>query len=326
MQRSLIFKTISILLLITILEVAAVVGVMIYRTGGVAAVNMEQLMTAGMAGAVVLGLNILFLIVLFFVLIVPLRKLIGVARNLVKAETITRVPIIGDDEVGQLASSFNELGIMLQHARDELRGANPMSGLPGGGTIIRYVEECLTGGHVIAVLSCDIDNFKAYNDKYGFAKGDEVILYARDCLVAVAQRKDMQGSFVGHFGGDDFMVVCPYDYWENFAKAFVTTFDRGIYQFYNSTDARNGFIESVNRQGQRQKFSLMSISIAVVSNKTRPFRRYAEVMQVAAEVMKYVKTIEGSGYAIDRRSGTVGGPRPAQPPSTPGIPAQQAGG
>jgi GGDEF domain-containing protein len=150
-----------------------------------------------------------------------------------------------------------------------------------------------------------LDNFKAYNDKYGFTKGDEGILYTRDCLMTVAQRKDMKNIFVGHEGGDDFVVVCDYEYWETYAKSFITTFDRGIYQFYNSVDARNGFIESVNRQGQRQRFPLMSVSVAVVTNKARPFRRHAEMIQIAAEVKKYVKSMDGSCYAIDRRQGSI---------------------
>ena len=124
--------------------------------------------------------------------------------------------------------------------------------------------------------------------------------------VDITHLVDMQNIFVGHEGGDDFVVVTPYESWEPYAKAFITTFDRGIYQFYNSVDARNGFIESVNRQGQRQRFPLISVSIAVVTNKTRPFRRHAEMIQVAAEVKKYVKSLDGSCYAIDRRTGSVG--------------------
>jgi diguanylate cyclase (GGDEF)-like protein len=256
-------------------------------------------------GGIILLLQAIFFGALLTVLIIPLRKLISVTRSLAKAETIERVPIVRDDEIGELASAFNEVGILLQRMRDEARGAHPISGLPGGITIAKYIDECLTGGHMICTLSCDIDNFKAFNDKYGFAKGDEVILYTRDCLLAVAQRKELQGVFVGHLGGDDFMAVCRYEMWETFTKLFVTTFDRGIYQFYTKIDARNGYIESTNRAGQRQRFPLMSISIAAVTNKTRPFKRYAEMIHVAGEVMKYVKTIEGSGYAIDRRQGSI---------------------
>ncbi len=251
-------------------------------------------------------IHILFALAIFKMLIIPLRTLISATQTISRGKLDIRVPIVGQDEIGQLASSFNEMSVAFQRMRDEAKGANPLTGLPGNITIARYIDECLVAGSVICVLYCDLDNFKSYNDKYGFTKGDEAIVYTRDCLNAVAQRKDMQNIFVGHEGGDDFVVVTPYEFWEPYAKAFITTFDRGIYQFYNSVDARNGFIESVNRQGQRQRFPLISVSIAVVTNKTRPFRRHAEMIQVAAEVKKYVKSLDGSCYAIDRRTGSVG--------------------
>lgn len=254
----------------------------------------------------IIVIHIIFAFVIFKMLIIPLRTLIGATQSISRGKLDIRVPIVGQDEIGQLASSFNEMSVAFQRMRDEAKGANPLTGLPGNITIARYIDENLAVGNIICVLYCDLDNFKSYNDKYGFTKGDDAIIYTRDCLNAVAQRKDMQNIFVGHEGGDDFVVVTPYDFWEPFAKAFITTFDRGIYQFYNSTDARNGFIESVNRQGQRQRFPLISVSIAVVTNKTRPFQRHAEMIQVAAEVKKYVKSLDGSCYAIDRRTGSVG--------------------
>lgn len=251
-------------------------------------------------------IHIVFAFALLKMLIIPLRTLINATRTISRGELSIRVPIVGQDEIGQLASSFNEMSVEFQRIRDEAKGANPLTGLPGNISIARFIDDCLAKRYCICVLYCDLDNFKAYNDKYGFTRGDEAIIYTRDCLSTVTQRKDMQNIFIGHEGGDDFVVVTPYEYWEAFAKTFLTTFDRGIYQHYNSTDARNGFIESVNRQGQRQRFPLMSVSIAVVTNKVRPFQRHAEMIQIAAEVKKYVKTIDGSCYAIDRRTSPVG--------------------
>lgn len=244
--------------------------------------------------------------------LLPLRKLNDATNSIAQGELDIRVPIVRDDEIGRLASSFNEMSVALQRMRDEAKGANPLTGLPGNLSIAKYIDDRLAQNEIICVLYCDLDNFKAYNDKYGFTKGDEAILYTRDCLLAVAKRNDMKGVFLGHEGGDDFVVVCAYEYWEAFAKAFITTFDRGIYQFYNSVDARNGFIESINRRGERQRFPLMSISIAIVTNKVRPFRRHAEMIQIATEVKKHVKSMDGSCYAIDRRRGPVS---PSQRPA-----------
>lgn len=256
-------------------------------------------------GILVIALHIGFAFLFSKMILFPLRKLNEATHLVAQGKLDIRVPIVRDDEIGQLASAFNEMGVALQRMRDEAKGANPLTGLPGNITIANYIDECLNQGRIICVLYCDLDNFKAYNDKYGFTKGDEAILYTRDCLITSSKRKDMKNIFVGHEGGDDFVVVCDYEYWEPFAKSFITTFDRGVYQFYNSIDARNGFIESINRKGERQRFPLMSISVAVVSNNSRPFRRHAEMIQVAAEVKKYVKSMDGSCYAIDRRNGPV---------------------
>jgi GGDEF domain-containing protein len=267
----------------------------------------------------IITLHVAFAMLLSKMVLMPLRKLNEATLRIAQGDLAIRVPIVRDDEIGRLASSFNEMSVAIQRMRDEARGANPLTGLPGNITIAKYIDECLIKGRIICVLYCDLDNFKAYNDKYGFTKGDDAILYTRDCLAAVAKRKDMSNIFVGHEGGDDFVVICDFQFWEAYAKAFITLFDRGIYQFYNSVDARNGFIESVNRRGERQRFPLMSVSVAVVSNKMRTFHRHAEMIQIAAEVKKYVKSIDGSCYAIDRRTGPVGGQSGGPPLPPPGV-------
>jgi diguanylate cyclase (GGDEF)-like protein len=270
----------------------------------------------------VMLLHLGFALLVSKMILFPLKQLNEATHKIAQGQLEIRVPIVRDDEIGQLASSFNEMSVSLQRMRDEAKGANPLTGLPGNITIANYISDCMTKGKIICVLYCDLDNFKAYNDKYGFTKGDEAILYTRDCLLSVSKRNNLQNIFVGHEGGDDFVVISDYEQWEIFAKTFITTFDRGIHQFYNSVDAKNGFIESINRRGERQRFPLMSISVAVVTNKTRDFRSVAEMIQVAAEVKKYVKSMEGSCYAIDRRTGPVRPPQAAAQPAAPSTPAK----
>lgn len=276
-------------------------------------------------GMLVILVHVIFAIVFSKMIITPLRKLNEATDLISKGNLETRVPIVRDDEIGQLATSFNEMGVALQRMRDEAKGANPLTGLPGNLSIAQYIDNCLAANQLIAVLYCDLDNFKAYNDKYGFTRGDDAILYTRDCLMATAKRKDVANVFVGHEGGDDFVVVIDFNYWEIFAKSFISTFDRGVYQFYTNIDAKNGFVESINRKGERQRFPLMSISVAVVSNRNRPFRRHAEIIAVAAEVKKYVKSIDGSCYAIDRRTGPISPTQRIDPSMLPRLPQSHGG-
>ncbi|MDG5814821.1 HAMP domain-containing protein [Chitinispirillales bacterium ANBcel5] len=255
-------------------------------------------------GVLVAVVHILFAFLFIKMIILPIKKINEATKSIAKGDLDIRVPKFGTNEFGQLASSFNEMSVALKRMSNEAKESNPLTGLPGNISIANYINKNLNENQKICVLYCDLDNFKAYNDKYGFTRGDDALLYTRDCLLSVSKRRDVNNVFVGHEGGDDFVMVCPYEYWEIIAKALITTFDRGIYQFYNNSDAKNGYIDSVNRMGVRQRFPIMSVSVAVVTNLNRPFRRHAEIIQVAAEVKSYVKTIDGSCYAIDRRTGS----------------------
>jgi len=263
-------------------------------------------------GGLVIVLQAVFSLLLLTMVLFPLRRLSRGARQIAEGKYDTRVPIVRNDEFGQLASAFNEMSVALQHLHNEAKEINPLTGLPGHIAVFNYLNDCIVNGRVICALYCDLSNFKAYNDKYGFAKGDEVIVFTRDCLRLAAKKNNLTNVFLGHEGGDDFVAITEYEQWEPLAKSFVGYFDKGINSFYNSADARNGYIESVNRRGESHRFPLMSVSVAVVTNKTRDFHSVAEMIQVAGEVKKYVKSREGSCYAIDRRTGPL---RSAQPPS-----------
>lgn len=252
---------------------------------------------------VIILIHIIFAAIISKMLLVPLHRLLHATQEISKGNFKVRVPFSGTDELGLLATSFNEMSTAVALMQDEAKGANPLTGLPGNITISSRIDMNINMGKIFAVLYCDLDNFKAYNDKYGFIKGDDAILYSRDKLVEVSETEGMHNIFVGHEGGDDFVIITPYDCWELYAQRFVEAFDKDIGQFYNSTDRKNGYISSVNRQGEPQKFPLMSMSIAVVTNAKRKFTHHAEIVQVAAEVKKVAKKIEGSGYKLDERSG-----------------------
>jgi GGDEF domain-containing protein len=197
--------------------------------------------------------------------------------------------------------------VSLRTMQEKARGANPLTGLPGNVEIAEEIDQRLSRGDVFAVLYGDLDNFKAYNDAYGFTQGDKGILYTRDVLerarsqTADAGEADPDSIFLGHEGGDDFVALCPYQCWERFAKRITRAFDAGVAQFYSEEDRERGYISSVDRLGNPQQFPFMSISLAVVTNHHRTFAHHAELVEIAAEVKKVAKKIPGSSFAIDRR-------------------------
>ncbi len=249
----------------------------------------------------VVVIHLLSILFLSKVIIQPVKTLTRVTREVTGGKLKVRVNIIRDDEIGQLANAFNEMTVSLQRMTDEAKGSNPLSGLPGNNAIVEQINSRLKHTDKFAVIYNDLDNFKAYNDRYGFTKGDEAILYTRDCMLQAIKKFGDETTFLGHEGGDDFVIITSFETWENICKAIISFFDRNIEQFYNDTDAKRGYIESLNRQGQKMHFPLMSISIAVVSNKLRRFKNHLEMITVVAEMKKVVKGRDGSCYAIDQR-------------------------
>ncbi len=250
---------------------------------------------------IVIFLQFIFALFLRNMVIVPITKLEKITHEVSKGDFNVAIDIKQEDEIGLLANAFKEMTLSLVRIREEAKGANPLSGLPGNNVIVKKIDDMINAKKEFSVIYGDLDNFKAYNDKYGFSKGDDAILYTRDCFQDAAKRFGDDSTFVGHEGGDDFVVVTGFHNWEEICKAIVTGFDSDVKQFYNDTDAKSGFIESLDRQGRRMRFPLMSISLAVASNHYRPITDHRAIVSIAAEMKKYVKKVEGSNYAIDKR-------------------------
>jgi GGDEF domain-containing protein len=154
----------------------------------------------------------------------------------------------------------------------------------------------------VAVLYIDLDHFKAFNDKYGFEQGDRVIQLTADILKSVCgENAPHNPNFIGHIGGDDFIVITKPRDAEETCLMLCKEFDRRVKDLYTAEDRERGWIISVDRQGNRQTFPLCSISIALVDNEVRGIADFLELSSIAAEVKKYAKSLPGSSYARDRR-------------------------
>lgn len=197
----------------------------------------------------------------------------------------------------QLRTAMQEL----QHLYSLALDANPITSLPGNNSIAKYIESKVRLGEQYCVIYSDIDNFKAYNDKYGFARGDEVIHFTSKTILGVVRSSPCPDAFVGHVGGDDFILVIPSEYGQEVPKEIIRRFDKEITQFYNRQDTDLRYIESKNRQGKSQIFPLMSLSIAGIDLKDKNYTTYLEVNDACAEMKKRAKESPGSTICFDRR-------------------------
>ena len=175
------------------------------------------------------------------------------------------------------------------------RRVSPLTGLPGNVQIHSELKKRLTKQEEFSVLYLDLDNFKAYNDVYGFLKGDKIIQYTANTILEEIHT-DGGSGFVGHVGGDDFIAIVPYTDVENLCQRIIARFDKQIKKFFTEEDAIKGYIEIANRRGIIEKFPLT----VVVADKNR-FKNILEIGDVAAQVKHAVKTVMGSSYTIDRR-------------------------
>lgn len=190
--------------------------------------------------------------------------------------------------------------MILRRSRQGL-DANPLTHLPGNVSIETRVEETLAAGAPLAVLYIDLNQFKAYNDAYGYDAGDHVIKATANLLIHATRLAPGESDFVGHIGGDDFIVLADPARMEELAQGILRDFDALAPTFYNEKDRKRGKIKSKDRQGQPREFPLLSISIGITHNKVRKLSSYAQISHLGAELKKHAKGKPGSAYVIDRR-------------------------
>ena len=181
------------------------------------------------------------------------------------------------------------------------RRVSPLTGLPGNVQIQTELKKRLLKKEEFAILYFDLDNFKAYNDLYGFTKGDEIIKFTARTIARNVHNSNCEDSFVGHIGGDDFVSIVSCTDYEQICKNVIKEFDEKVLDFFNEEDAKRGYVEVANRKGIMEQFPLTTISIGVVAVDEGRFRNILELGEVGAQVKHIAKTTMGSSYAIDRR-------------------------
>jgi diguanylate cyclase (GGDEF)-like protein len=183
----------------------------------------------------------------------------------------------------------------------EMRAISPLTGLPGNARIHEEIQRLIDSGEPFSLLYADLDHFKSFNDHNGFLRGDDAIRFVARCVQDSAMEVAGPGTFVGHIGGDDFVVICAPGESEALCQAIITRFDRDAGGLYDEEDRERGYIEITDRLQKVQRLPLVSISIGVASSERRPYTHPGEVVSVATELKEFAKRHAGSSWAVDRR-------------------------
>ena len=245
----------------------------------------------------------------------------GVCRELKKDILLSHMPIImltgkGDvsDKVGGLDAGADDyivkpfepeeliarIRMIIRRAQRDLE-ANPLTRLPGNVSILNELQKRIDQNSLYAVCYLDLDKFKSYNDKYGFEHGDEVIKESARIFIRTAREIGNKDDFIGHVGGDDFVVITTPEKVDALCQKIISEFDKIAPTFYSEKDRKTGFIIAKDRQGVERKTPLLSISIGVVSNEKRKISHMAEVGEIGAELKRQAKGLERSNYVKDQR-------------------------
>ena len=236
---------------------------------------------------------------------------VNISRSVNKLKTATERIAEGDfdyvpdiqnkDEVGDLSQAFILMAKRLKKLEEMYIDASPLTRLPGGIAIENILKKRIANTEKIAFCLMDLDHFKAYNDHYGYAKGNDLIVATANIAEKAVARFGSKGDFVGHIGGDDFVVITSPDKCAAICKDVVDAFDSIAPQFYDEEDRLRGHISGKDRRGNEREFPIATISIAIVTNTKRSLQNHIEYGEIAAELKEYAKSINGSIYVIDHR-------------------------
>ncbi len=252
-------------------------------------------------GILLIIVNIILGIFLGRLVIKPIGIFNNAAKKIAGGKLDLRVELSTNDELEELADTFNYMTEELVRMKQRAENANPLTKLPGNIVIMEEVEKKIKEAKKFLVIYCDLDNFKAFNDKYGIHKGDEAIILTGEIFKEAVKAKGNPDDFVGHEGGDDFLLLTTPDKARAIADHIMEELDKRSKALYDKEDVDRGYIVAHSRDGAVKKFPLLSISLAGVSNEYREIKTYAEVTNIAATLKKKAKKETNSCYVVDER-------------------------
>jgi len=255
-----------------------------------------------------------------------------VCRNMRRDFVLSQIPVImltakGDlnEKVRGLEGGANDY-LVKPYSNDELllrvrnvlewnirqKEANPLTGLPGNTAIERELIGRIDRKAPYAFLYIDIDNFKGFNDYYGYQKGDEIIGFLAGILSKTIEKLGSKEDFIGHVGGDDFVMIASPNRAEFMAKYIIDEFDKGALLLLDEDDVKRGYLEVRDRQGELRRIPVMSVTMALVISTDNRIEHFAEINDIATSLKEYGKRIKGSVVVKERRQEGIAPPKPTE--------------
>jgi len=231
----------------------------------------------------------------------PIKKLKNATKEIAEGKFDLVPNVERKDELGDLSEAFADMAHRLKRLEEIHLDASPLTRLPGNRVIESILQKRLENNAQIAFCHVDMDNFKAYNDRYGYAMGSEVIKATAEIIERNLKKAGSPDDFLGHIGGDDFVIITSPSRYTDLCQVILDDFDRNIKKYYTEEDLKKGYIPGKTRMGSKERFPIMTLSIAVVTNTSRTLSNPIEIGEIAAELKEYAKSLPGSVYVVDRR-------------------------
>jgi len=265
---------------------------------GIKEINLRSMeamhITAILAGLSLL-LGVLLTIAITLNILRPLKRLEAATEHIAAGNFDTRIEMEREDEIGHLSSAFNRMTERLKALEMQLLDASPLTRLPGNLAIEREIERRLKQGRPFSLCHIDLDNFKPFADVYGYAWGSEMIKETAAILEEALQVEGTTDDFIGHIGGDDFVLLAEPERALRISRYVVRIFNDRTGKYYTEEDRNRGSITALDRMGKWQDFPLVTVTISVVTDDGSRFKLPVEMARVAAQVKN---TVSGSPAII----------------------------
>jgi len=228
-------------------------------------------------------------------------------NNLRINDLLTSSAFLQDEMLKRKVKDINQfnVGAEIEDGYADSKGTNrvhPLTNLPDHFFIQQEIDRRLSEGNKTAICYIDLDNFRAYNLRYGYQRGDKLLKFTALIIFDVTRDHGNPNDIVGHLGGDNFVIITTPERYSLVCSKLIENFDQLIPQQYDKEDRKQGYIININRKGEVLKYPIMTLSVAVVTNERRNLAHYAQIDDIANELKQYAQKLNKSDFVVDKRA------------------------